>query len=315
MSQKRLSGSEDLNKEHIINKAIELFSNNGFSATRIDDITNAIGIAKGTFYLHFKSKRDLLMDCMEQLTTRTFSKEAWEDIRKETDLISREKKRFIALLKVFDTFSGSLNLVKSCFQSNDPGLVKKASDTYRMMVNPLRKDFRWAMEHGLVQKQDEEIFSSMMFGIGESVGYMLKMDPRYSGEKVAEVVMDFFSKGLGLSAGENPEKSKARSLYWDVCDCDGSKIRVSNLRFAEMDYLLGNFGRGELRIYLQNVRSISLQETDNLCLATVSMKNGENVTLKIDGNISLSGESEFGQHILPLKFVSSISLIFGDGSS
>jgi len=40
----------------------------------------------------------------------------------------------------------------------------------------------------------------------------------------------------------------------------------------------------------QNVRSVSLQEGNDLPLATVFLKNGESVTLKIDGNISLSGE-------------------------
>ncbi len=160
-------------KEHIINKAIEFFSNNGFTGTRIDDITDALGIAKGTFYLYFKSKKELLLDCIGRLTTIVIPKEAWEDIREETDFASRHEKRLVAFLKAFPTFCGILTLLKSCIQSNDPVLVKKASDTYKMLVNPLRKDLRWAVEHGIIAKVDEEVVSFLMFGMGESIGYLL----------------------------------------------------------------------------------------------------------------------------------------------
>ena len=44
----------------IMNIALLLFADKGYHATSIDDILKEAGIAKGTFYLHFKSKIDLL---------------------------------------------------------------------------------------------------------------------------------------------------------------------------------------------------------------------------------------------------------------
>ncbi len=40
--------------------ALDVFSAKGFSAARIDDVAAAAGVAKGTIYLYFKSKDDLL---------------------------------------------------------------------------------------------------------------------------------------------------------------------------------------------------------------------------------------------------------------
>jgi AcrR family transcriptional regulator len=40
--------------------ALDVFSAKGFSAARIDDVASAAGVAKGTIYLYFKSKDDLL---------------------------------------------------------------------------------------------------------------------------------------------------------------------------------------------------------------------------------------------------------------
>ena len=42
--------------------ALDVFSAKGFSAARIDDVASAAGVAKGTIYLYFKSKDDLLQD-------------------------------------------------------------------------------------------------------------------------------------------------------------------------------------------------------------------------------------------------------------
>ena len=155
--------SKRLTIEDIINKAIEFFSKNGFTGTTIDEITNALGIAKGTFYLHFSSKRELVIDCIGKLTTIVVPQEVWEDIRNDTDYVSRQEKRLVAFLKAFPTFCGILNLLKSCIQSNDPVLVKTAGDTNKMLVNPLRKDLRWAVQHGVAGRVDEEVVSFLNF--------------------------------------------------------------------------------------------------------------------------------------------------------
>lgn len=47
-------------KNKIVETAIELFSKNSVSGIAIDDIVKACGIARGTFYLYFKDKSDLL---------------------------------------------------------------------------------------------------------------------------------------------------------------------------------------------------------------------------------------------------------------
>lgn len=49
-------------KEKIIEESILLFEKKGFSETSIQDIVEAIGVTKGTFYYYFSSKEQLLMD-------------------------------------------------------------------------------------------------------------------------------------------------------------------------------------------------------------------------------------------------------------
>lgn len=51
-------------KERIISAATELFSKYGYHNTQVMDIVKAVGMSAGTFYNHFKDKRDLF----EQIT-------------------------------------------------------------------------------------------------------------------------------------------------------------------------------------------------------------------------------------------------------
>ncbi len=49
-------------RDKIVSAALELFANKGFDKTTVDEIVNRAGVAKGTFYLYFKSKDDLVKE-------------------------------------------------------------------------------------------------------------------------------------------------------------------------------------------------------------------------------------------------------------
>jgi len=50
----------------LIAAALEVFVEKGFAATRLDDVAARAGVSKGTVYLYFKSKDDLLVSIFER---------------------------------------------------------------------------------------------------------------------------------------------------------------------------------------------------------------------------------------------------------
>ena len=52
-------------KRKILEKAFELFRKNGYMDTKVEDITKALGISKGSFYTYFKTKEELLCELLE----------------------------------------------------------------------------------------------------------------------------------------------------------------------------------------------------------------------------------------------------------
>ena len=114
--------------------AISLFSKNGFAETKVSDITDALGIAKGTFYLYFRSKKDLFLECISRLTMIIIPTELWQRVRGERDFVQRQRMRLRQFLLAFPTFSGILNLLRLSFQSDDRELANKARDTYKLLA-------------------------------------------------------------------------------------------------------------------------------------------------------------------------------------
>jgi AcrR family transcriptional regulator len=56
----RVTKEPDVRREELLDVALDLCVSDGFESTSVERITNAAGVAKGTFYHYFTSKQDLL---------------------------------------------------------------------------------------------------------------------------------------------------------------------------------------------------------------------------------------------------------------
>jgi AcrR family transcriptional regulator len=56
---------KDSKKAKIIDAAVRLLAKGDYHSTSVQDIVNLAGVAKGSFYLHFRSKEDLLLSIYE----------------------------------------------------------------------------------------------------------------------------------------------------------------------------------------------------------------------------------------------------------
>ena len=67
----RLDVSEE-RKDQIMNAAEGVFSQKGFNDARMDDIAEETGLSKGTLYLYFKSKEDLVIAILDRMFKEVF---------------------------------------------------------------------------------------------------------------------------------------------------------------------------------------------------------------------------------------------------
>jgi AcrR family transcriptional regulator len=57
-------------RQRIYDAAMEIFRRDGFEAARVDDVARAAGVSHGTFYFHFATKDEVLIQCLRASETR-----------------------------------------------------------------------------------------------------------------------------------------------------------------------------------------------------------------------------------------------------
>src|SRR5580692_346381 len=57
-------------RQQILNVARDVFAKRGYHAAKIEDIVNAAGVARGTFYLYFEDKRAIFEEIVDRLLVR-----------------------------------------------------------------------------------------------------------------------------------------------------------------------------------------------------------------------------------------------------
>lgn len=100
-------------KSQILQAAEEVFTKKGFDDARMDDIAQETGLSKGTLYLYFKSKDDVILAILDRMFRLEFRHlegqnldegTATEAIGRVTDLIAKDMAGFLRLAPIVYSF-------------------------------------------------------------------------------------------------------------------------------------------------------------------------------------------------------------------
>ncbi len=100
-------------KAQIINAAEDVFTQKGFNEARMDDIADETGLSKGTLYLYFKSKDDLITAILDRMFQFEFKQmadlnsanlSAADTIWKMTDILAKDILGFMRLAPIVYQF-------------------------------------------------------------------------------------------------------------------------------------------------------------------------------------------------------------------
>jgi len=84
----------EVRKAEIVRVALGMFVEQGFERTTVDGITGRLGVAKGCFYHHFRSKNDVFDACVVELADRLLA----EYLAILTDPALGPRRRLVAYL-------------------------------------------------------------------------------------------------------------------------------------------------------------------------------------------------------------------------
>ena len=93
----RIVKEAEARKEEILDAAEKLFAAKGFDNTSTGDILDAVGIARGTLYYHFKSKEDILDGVIQRVTGRLIDNAHGIVRQKEIPVLERLTQTILSL--------------------------------------------------------------------------------------------------------------------------------------------------------------------------------------------------------------------------
>ena len=107
-------GKSELNKqkkrEALLNTAFELFTTQGTNKTTINNIVEAAGVAKGTFYLYFKDKYDIRNKLIAHKASRIFS--IADEALSKTQLTELDDRIIFLADNIIEQFNADKSLLK-----------------------------------------------------------------------------------------------------------------------------------------------------------------------------------------------------------
>ncbi|BFJ84282.1 TetR/AcrR family transcriptional regulator [Ruthenibacterium sp. TH_2024_36131] len=153
-------------EQHLLDAAYKLFLGKGVLKTSIDEIVWEADVAKGTFYLYFRNKEDLLQKLVEKISTRILS-EAYHAMRQHssTDFAENVVTMVDYIVEYFKYNKLQLQLLERNFSW--PMVRQAFSDQSDPLWKNLAQDLA---QSPLAQRYSEDELFKLMFVLVEMCG-------------------------------------------------------------------------------------------------------------------------------------------------
>lgn len=157
-------------KQQLLDAAASLFASTGYSATRVEDICNTAGVAKGLFYWYFPTKEALFVELVRTMRQRLRRAQAAAmDEIPDTDALTRLRLgteasvRFIAEHAPFFSF---LDIERA-----DSGQARLLRDGSDVSLRDVRTLVRAAQRDGTVPDQNATLLALGVLGAVSSFSH------------------------------------------------------------------------------------------------------------------------------------------------
>lgn len=155
-------------RKKIYDTAVRLLSEKGYENTTIDDICNASGVAKGSFYHYFKTKSDIIVQTYNDVDERI--SQEFESLPPDTGVL--EKIIYAPMFQARYAIEKGLNYTTLIYkQQIDTENAFFASDK-RAFISFIRKAIQEGQDKGLIRKDiSADELSKMVVSFSRGVTY------------------------------------------------------------------------------------------------------------------------------------------------
>lgn len=127
----KIKENQQKKRQQLFETAFDLFTSKGIHETTIQDISNAAGVAKGTFYLYFKDKYDLIDKLRRRKTEKLFEEAIY--FSRQVEYVDFAEQLLIIIDYIVDQLTNDKDLLKFIYKnlSMGSGIEKLCIDKER----------------------------------------------------------------------------------------------------------------------------------------------------------------------------------------
>ena len=162
-SRARRTESEPVRREQLLKAARKVFRANGYDGSSVSEIVREAGVAQGTFYLYFPSKKDAAVSLRDGLM-ETMAQEVTAAVKSHADFKGRLESLIGACFKVAQRNSDLFRLAFIGADETHPEMHSESSEhaSFLKAVTDLFKD---ASDTGEMAAMDPEIAARLATGL------------------------------------------------------------------------------------------------------------------------------------------------------
>ncbi len=161
----RAEATRDRRRRELLDVALRVFSERGYHETRIADLIEAAGVARGTFYLYFESKNAIFHELLDELLARIRASivgvEVGEGAPPLRDQLIGTLERVLA---VFEASPDLTAFVLRVAVGLDPEIDRKLAELYARLHQFITMSLDNGVALGLVRATDTRIVGWAVLG-------------------------------------------------------------------------------------------------------------------------------------------------------
>jgi AcrR family transcriptional regulator len=152
--------------------ALELFAERGYHGTQISDLIEGAQIARGTFYLYFRNKREIFDELLDDLLRTIDGCIRGIEVGEGAEPVHDQMRG--NLTRVLETVAANRAIARILLRAAvglDPDVDRKVDDFHRQVTNRISEGISEGMEKGIVRPCDPHVVGVAILGMIKEVVY------------------------------------------------------------------------------------------------------------------------------------------------
>lgn len=212
-----------LTREKLVRASLRLFASQGYHSTKVSDIVGSCGVTQATFYWHFQSKLELVLELVgtgRSSLLNTMRRGYRTEISSVYDMVENSRRWFTDLLQYAQENREFMAILLGRGYGAELQIDRAIDATRSAMFEVLQQNIARAVDLGMLERREPDVRSALIHRLIEGSlewwlfgnEHQLDHQPSVSREELAEQLIHFEFFGLSGSSSTELHASKPSRL-------------------------------------------------------------------------------------------------------